>query len=125
VTGPGVVGVDPPAALAWSTTFDESSQTTLVPSVVTSSGDAESCAMIHGWHWPAEQVPCKQLRPHAPQLLASVPDTLMHAPEQSANPVAQLHLPLPSQTMFVPHVVPEDATGLEHMPVVMSHEPTV
>ena len=88
----------------------------------------ESPPSVTGWHWLLRQLPPRQGWAHEPQLFWSLV-RLTHAPEQLVG-YAETHpqLPFPSQTMFeplAPHGVPAFATGLEHVPVLMLHVPTV
>src|SRR6476661_6928854 len=81
---------------------------------------AFAVATVFGWHRPPEHVAPPHVRPHPPQLFASLPETLMHAVPQMAEPEGHavqtpaLHVELvphnpPFTFPFSTHVLPDGA----------------
>jgi hypothetical protein len=67
--------------------------------------------------WPEPHV-----LPHPPQLLTSVPITLMHDPLHSVRPLGHMHVPL-LQTWPELHVLLHPPQLLTSLPITLMHDP--
>jgi hypothetical protein len=110
-----VVGAAAPAVAAatvttWHFCPPASNQARYVPSLANETAEETFgvvlWAIVHGWHWPAEQVPGAQEWPQAPQLFVSVFRS-RHALPHWERPVLHDHpqvaaVPAPVQVALAP-----------------------
>ncbi len=54
----------------------------------------DALATVHLWQTPPLHAPPRQPCPQLPQLVASLPDVLMHTPPQLVSPPGHPHVPL-------------------------------